>query len=148
MSGPFSYKTPPTGITLLYLLKSGIQFALLQREMYINVRLPVKFMKLIADEDIDRPLIKKLRSRGHDVLSVDEVMKSASDEEVMEKAESTGRILLTFNRDFISEAPEKCGIIRITSVAPYSKIVRAISDVMDNLEKEEIVGEVINVTPL
>ena len=40
----------------------------------------------LADENIDQPIVEKLRSRDFDVSSVEEEIKGASDKEVLQKA--------------------------------------------------------------
>ncbi len=57
-------------------------------------------MKLLADENIDPPLIVWLRSQGHDVLSVAESHSGSGDADLLNLAEAEGRILLTFDKDF------------------------------------------------
>ncbi|MBV7327108.1 DUF5615 family PIN-like protein [Chloroflexi bacterium TSY] len=57
-------------------------------------------MKFLVDECCDTELVKALRSDGHDVLYVLEVMRGASDDEVLERAFSEQRFLLTEDKDF------------------------------------------------
>jgi len=56
-------------------------------------------MKILADENIDRPIADWLRDRGHDVREVIDTAAGAPDADVVELARSEGRILLTFDRD-------------------------------------------------
>lgn len=57
-------------------------------------------MNILADENIDPPVIDWLRSQGHDVFSVRESAPGATDFEVLEIATSHDRILLTQDKDF------------------------------------------------
>jgi predicted nuclease of predicted toxin-antitoxin system len=57
-------------------------------------------LRLLADENIPSPSIALLREAGHDVLAVWEVMRGASDREVLRQAIHEDRIILTFDRDF------------------------------------------------
>ena len=55
---------------------------------------------LIVNENFPAPAVRVLRSKGVDVLSVQETMPDASDEAVLAKASETGRWLVTFDRDY------------------------------------------------
>ena len=57
-------------------------------------------MKLLADECCDSGLVMALRSDGHDVLFVVEVMKGAVDEVILARAFDDDRLLLTEDKDF------------------------------------------------
>lgn len=55
---------------------------------------------LIVNENFPAPSVRLLRERGFDVLSVQESMPGASDEQVLAVAHESGRWLLTFDRDY------------------------------------------------
>ncbi len=57
-------------------------------------------MNLVADEGIDRDIIKWLRKDGHSLWSVAEIMPSISDEEVLKISENQSALLLTSDKDF------------------------------------------------
>ena len=57
-------------------------------------------MRFLADESCDFAVVRALRSTGHDVLAVSEFQSRSVDEELMELAHHTGRILLTEDKDF------------------------------------------------
>lgn len=57
-------------------------------------------MKLLADECCDVALVEALRSDGYDVLYVLESLRGASDEEVLTRAFSEDRLLITEDKDF------------------------------------------------
>jgi predicted nuclease of predicted toxin-antitoxin system len=57
-------------------------------------------MKLLADECCDAALVAALRSDGHDVLYVVEVQRGATDDQILERANSEERILVTEDKDF------------------------------------------------
>jgi hypothetical protein len=57
--------------------------------------------RLYADEDVPRPLVEQLRSRGHDLLTVLEARQanqSIPDADVLAYATQLGRSVLTHNR--------------------------------------------------
>ncbi len=57
-------------------------------------------MRILADENIPAPLVYRLRERGHDILFASEVMTSAPDEAVLDRAIADDRVLMTFDGDF------------------------------------------------
>lgn len=57
-------------------------------------------LSLLADENITAATVQKLRERGHDVLWVLEDAPRSPDEQVLDWAGTSGRILLTFDKDF------------------------------------------------
>jgi predicted nuclease of predicted toxin-antitoxin system len=57
-------------------------------------------MKLLADENIDGPVVEHLRKAGHDVLYIAEAMSGTSDESVVGCANLQGRLLITADKDF------------------------------------------------
>ena len=60
----------------------------------------MKEISFLADESCDFLIVRKLRSADYDVLSVAESFPSASDQQVLEHAINSGRILLTEDKDF------------------------------------------------
>jgi len=57
-------------------------------------------MKFLADECCDAKLVEVLRADGHDVLYAIESLRGATDDELLTRAFSEGRILLTEDKDF------------------------------------------------
>lgn len=57
-------------------------------------------MKFLVDECCSSDLVLKLRNGGHDVIYVMEFKPSSSDKEVLDKAYSEKRILITEDKDF------------------------------------------------
>lgn len=57
-------------------------------------------MKLLADENIDRPIVAWLREEGHDVLWVPESHVSEADRILVDIARKEERIILTYDLDF------------------------------------------------
>jgi sugar phosphate isomerase/epimerase/predicted nuclease of predicted toxin-antitoxin system len=57
-------------------------------------------VKLLANENIARDVIERLRAEGHDVLWVRESFAGATDDDVLARASSEGRLLITFDKDF------------------------------------------------
>lgn len=57
-------------------------------------------MEFLADESCAGPVIRALRSAGHDVIAIAEFGKGSPDESVIEHAFSELRILITEDTDF------------------------------------------------
>lgn len=57
-------------------------------------------MRVLADENVPGPVIRSLRERGHDVLSVKETSRGAADPMLLERAQAEGRLLVTLDKDF------------------------------------------------
>lgn len=57
-------------------------------------------MRFLADESCDFAVVRALRAKGHDVVAVAEVSPRIEDREVIDRAFTEGRILLTEDKDF------------------------------------------------
>ena len=57
-------------------------------------------MNFVADEDIDRQVVERLRQDGHEILYVAEMEPSVSDEDVLKRANEKGALLITSDKDF------------------------------------------------
>ena len=56
-------------------------------------------MRILADENIDRPIVAWLREQGHDVVEATTVAPEAADVELITMSRREGRVLMTFDRD-------------------------------------------------
>lgn len=56
-------------------------------------------MRILADENIDRPIAAWLRKQGHDVVEAVNVAPEAADAELIAMSRREGRVLMTFDRD-------------------------------------------------
>lgn len=56
-------------------------------------------MRILADENIDRPIATWLREQGHDVIEAAAVSQEAADSERIEMSRWEGRVVMTFDRD-------------------------------------------------
>jgi len=57
-------------------------------------------MRWLVDECIDAGLVAHLRDAGHDVVYMAEIAPAANDAEILARARSDGRLLLTEDKDF------------------------------------------------
>jgi predicted nuclease of predicted toxin-antitoxin system len=91
-------------------------------------------VRILANENFPGPVIRELRQRGHDVLSVKESMRSASDPEVLARVQAEDRLVVTFDKDFgelayRSGLPSSSGVIlfRLTGSSPEIDNARALA---------------------
>lgn len=73
-------------------------------------------MRLLADENFPGPVVRALRSLGHDIAYAKETMRGAVDGEVLRAAQAEQRILMTCDKDFGELAfgsglPAHCGVV-------------------------------------
>jgi predicted nuclease of predicted toxin-antitoxin system len=57
-------------------------------------------MNFVADESCARPVIQALREAGHVVVAIAEIARGATDDQVLERALTEKRVLITEDRDF------------------------------------------------
>lgn len=57
-------------------------------------------MKFLADENVPYLPVKLLREEGFDIISIYEIERGISDQEVARIADSENRVLVTFDKDF------------------------------------------------
>ena len=57
-------------------------------------------MKILADENISRLLVNRLRQEGHEVLYIVEMARGSKDSTVLELASLSGALLVTDDKDF------------------------------------------------
>ncbi len=95
-------------------------------------------MRMIANENIAGAVVRELRRRGHDVLSVKESMRGADDLSVLRRAEDEQRLIITHDKDFGELAFGRgqlatCGVVlfRLGGVTP-SADHRRLLDVIDS----------------
>jgi len=84
-------------------------------------------MKFVADENIDLPIILRLRADGHEVHAVFEMSAGIPDDEVLKLANDQGVVLLTGDKDFgelvYRDRRLTCGIvlIRLAGLSNHEK---------------------------
>ena len=102
--------------------------------------------KFIADEDIPKPIVEKLRDNNFEIYYIEEENKGSKDKEVIKQARDKKLPILTFDNDFFS-FENHSGIMHITQRTNYNLIVEAVSDLVKRIEKEEIENSVIRINP-
>jgi uncharacterized protein with PIN domain len=104
---------------------------------------PVKFY---TDEQVARAVVRGLRERGADVLTVPEAgLLGASDEEHLERARAEGRVLFTQDHDFLrlhASGAEHAGIAYAPQGTSIGDIIRGLMLIHQVLEVEDMKGHV------
>ena len=57
-------------------------------------------MQFVTDENVEPAIDQWLRTLGHDVLSIRDSFAGIDDDEVLKHASESGRVLITYDRDF------------------------------------------------
>jgi predicted nuclease of predicted toxin-antitoxin system len=98
-------------------------------------------VRILADENFPSPIIRALRDKGHDVASVKEMMRGASDREVLARAQAEERLVVTFDKDFgelafRSRLPATSGVIlfRLSGPSPEVDNARALAALESGLD--------------
>lgn len=82
-------------------------------------------MRILADENIDRPIVAWLRAQGHDVVETATAAPEASDADLIAMSRREGRVLMTFDRDIgrlvQSDAAPHPGVVylRLRGAGPH-----------------------------
>lgn len=92
-------------------------------------------MNLVADENIDRGIVERLRSDGHSVDWVAELSPSVSDEDVLQQAASGGAVLVTEDKDF-GELVHRRGLA-------HAGVLLVRLEGLDNATKAELVSQAV-----
>ncbi|MBD2206820.1 DUF5615 family PIN-like protein [Calothrix sp. FACHB-1219] len=85
-------------------------------------------MRFLANENFPADAVEVLRQQGHDVVWIRTDAPGISDFEVLSRAQTDDRILLTFDKDFgelafRSQLPATSGIILFRIKAPSGAVV-------------------------
>lgn len=99
-------------------------------------------IKFYADEHVPRAVVRGLRERGMDVLTVSDAgLLSASDEEHLQFAHSEGRVLVTQDSDFLrfhALGSPHAGIIYVLHQSSIGDMIRGLMLIYQVLEAEEM----------
>ena len=104
-------------------------------------------MKFLADENIDRPIVEKLRAKEFDISYIEEEAKGAEDSEVLQKAVEEERVLITFDRDFNKPEKRHPGVIRITRPDRYGVIADMIEELAETFSRKDFKNTVVESSP-
>ena len=103
-------------------------------------------IRFYTDEHVAKAVVRGLRQRGVDVLTVPEAgMLGASDEEHLERARAEGRVLFTQDDDFLrlhAAGVPHAGIVYALQQASVGEILRGLMLVSQVLDAEDMQGQV------
>ena len=103
-------------------------------------------IRFYTDEHVSRAVIRGLRQRGVDVLTVPEAgMMEATDEEHLALALELGRVLLTQDTDFLrlsASGTPHAGIVYARQNVPVGAIIQGLMLMYQLLSTEEMIGHV------
>jgi predicted nuclease of predicted toxin-antitoxin system len=92
-------------------------------------------MNLVADENIDRGIVERLRRDGHQVHWVAELLPGVTDEEVLRRAAGGEAVLVTEDKDF-GELVHRRGL-------SHAGVLLVRLEGLDNATKAEVVSRAV-----
>jgi len=103
-------------------------------------------IKFYTDEHVAKAVVKGLRQRGVDVLTVPEAgMLSASDQEHLELARKEGRVIFTQDDDFLrlhAAGADHAGIVYAPPQASTREIIYGLMLIHQVLDAEDMEDQV------
>jgi predicted nuclease of predicted toxin-antitoxin system len=94
-------------------------------------------MRFLADENVSRLVVERLRVAGFDVVSVRETRPGASDKDVLDEADKNDRVLVTEDRDF--------GELVVRQRLKVRGVILLELDRLSGAAEAELVAEIIRV---
>src|SRR5260221_10269238 len=94
-------------------------------------------MRLLADENVSRLVIERLRTCGFEVISVSDTKKGAPDTDVLSAANAEGCILITEDRDF--------GELVIRQRLSVRGVILLELDRLSNAAEADAVAEIVSI---
>ena len=108
-------------------------------------------MNLLADENVDRPIVERLRRDGHDVVYVAELAPGIVDDEALRAANTRNAVLVTTDKDFgelvfrQGAIHSGVGLLRLAGLANENK-AEILAEVC-RLRGTELIGSFTVVSP-
>ena len=93
-------------------------------------------MRFLADENVSRLVIERLRAGGFDVISIGETRSGTPDKDVLEAADAEGCILITEDHDF--------GELVIRQRLGVRGMILLELDRLSNATEADVVAEVVS----
>jgi uncharacterized protein with PIN domain len=103
-------------------------------------------IKFYTDEHVAKAVVRGLRQRGVEVLTVLEAgMLGASDEEHLKRARNEDRVIFTQDDDFLrlhAAGADHAGIVYASQQTPVQDITRGLMLIYQVLTAEEMRGQI------
>ena len=108
-------------------------------------------MRFLADESCDGALVRAMREAGHDVTSVRDTMRGATDRSVLDAALNEQRLLLTEDKDFgelvFAAGASALGVLLLRyPAAARLRLARRVIDYV-TVRATELVGSFVVIGP-
>src|SRR5262245_60043248 len=108
-------------------------------------------MRFLADENVSRLVINRLRVAGFDVISISERMPGTSAKDILKVAVAEGRILITQDRDFgeliIRQRLSVRGIVLLELDRLASATEAEVASASVSAYVEKLVGNLVVIEP-
>ena len=84
-------------------------------------------MRIVADENVERPIVRRLRADGHEVTFILETAPGSKDPDILRLAAKEGALLVTGDKDFrqlaIEARRKSAGVLllRIDGLSPQAQ---------------------------
>ena len=95
-------------------------------------------MAFLADQNVPRPTVIRLRDAGLDVAWIGEIAPGASDRQVLAQAASQGRVIITFDTDlgelvYRHDEPAAAGVVLLrfspsSPLEPATVLLKIVED--------------------
>lgn len=103
-------------------------------------------IRFYTDEHVARAVVKGLRERGVDVLTVTEAgLPGAADDAHLARAQRDGRVVVTHDVDFLrlhAAGVGHAGIVYATRELPIGDVIRGLMLIVRVLDAEDMIGHV------
>jgi len=103
-------------------------------------------IKFYTDEHVAKSVIRGLRQRGVDVLTVPEAgLLGASDKQHLKRANAEGRVVFTQDDDFLrlhADNIEHAGMVYAHQQTPIGEIIYGLMLIYQILDADEMLGHV------
>lgn len=97
-------------------------------------------MNLVADENVEKQIVDRLREDGHLVLYIAEMQQGISDDEVMHQANSNDAVLITADKDFgelvfrMARISSGVILVRLEGLTSENKAILVSNAIKDHIE--------------
>jgi predicted nuclease of predicted toxin-antitoxin system len=106
----------------------------------------------LLDENIPRAVLDALRRLKIDATSVDELrLKGANDPDVLQLAKAQGRVVVTYDTDFLADPPavaNHAGIVFVRAGMSVGSILRAVQLIHGVCSPDEMTGRIEHASSL
>jgi predicted nuclease of predicted toxin-antitoxin system len=103
-------------------------------------------MNILADENVEQPIIVRLRAEGHQVIAIAETQPGIPDTEVLQQAVQAQLFLLTGDKDFGDllflqrrQAPQGVILVRLPDTLTSQQKATIVADVL-RLHAPQLLG--------